>query len=314
MFEHSSSKEIFPVILYKPHLAQFDAVSSRRITCYLGKETDLQLCTTPAVTAEGSEERSDRLSPVPAPVTTHWRWWRAWDHGGASQRGLAVGAHPGHPLPEPGGGEQPRVPGAGPARGRSGGCSGGCSGGFPEGAGRASGRALPKGGALGEHTGTAPSLHPSLPSSAGLEPPLGSAPSSSPLGNAGPSPSSRFRWQELGPCPALPSLRRSPGTRPHPARPRTRGEPGARGGGGCGPFPAPGEGREGTAGRGRPGAGVSGCRPGRWRCRSRRDRGAGAPWGEECSLQTIPPAPPPRRCRCLCLCDFCGNRKVSCEG
>ncbi|XP_057231816.1 tetraspanin-9 isoform X2 [Malurus melanocephalus] len=48
------------------------------------------------------------------------------------------------------------------------------------------------------------SILPSLPSSAGLEPPLGSAPSSSPLGNAGPSPSSRFRWQELGPCPAVP--------------------------------------------------------------------------------------------------------------
>ncbi|KAL9867745.1 tetraspanin-9 isoform 2-T2 [Geothlypis trichas] len=85
-----------------------------------------------------------------------------------------------------------------------------------EGAGRAPGRALPKGrrrgqtervgcaGGAGRQRSIPPTLHPSLPSSAGLEPPLGSAPSSSPLGNAGPSPSSRFRWQELGPCPALP--------------------------------------------------------------------------------------------------------------
>lgn len=33
---------------------------------------------------------------------------------------------------------------------------------------------------------------------------MGSAPSSSLLGSAGPSPSSRFRWQELEPCPTVP--------------------------------------------------------------------------------------------------------------
>lgn len=63
-----------------------------------------------------------------------------------------------------------------------------------------SARPAPGGGSCAEELGR----RRCFPSTAGLEPPMGSAPSSSLLGSAGPSPSSRFRWQELEPCPTVP--------------------------------------------------------------------------------------------------------------
>lgn len=62
MFEHPFSEEIFPNVQSQPHPAQFDALSSRPITCYPEEETDPHLSTT-AATAESSEEHLDTLSP-----------------------------------------------------------------------------------------------------------------------------------------------------------------------------------------------------------------------------------------------------------
>ncbi|XP_074391043.1 tetraspanin-9 isoform X4 [Zonotrichia albicollis] len=205
----------------------------------LGEQTDPHLSTTPAATGEHSDtfspsagsQRSNTLAVMvgfgPASVSARCRrLQQRWGlHSGLGHQPC---------LPEPGGDSRPAAgpSGQGQLRGAVGAPrpgrrvprgmllapTPGVSRRAPraaEGAGRAPGRALPKGlrraqdgaGGVRWRSGRAalpPTLHPSLPSSAGLEPPLGSAPSSSPLGNAGPSPSSRFRWQELGPCPALP--------------------------------------------------------------------------------------------------------------
>ena len=46
MLDNPFSEEIFPNIQSEPPLAQLEAVSSRPITCYLGKETNTHLVTT----------------------------------------------------------------------------------------------------------------------------------------------------------------------------------------------------------------------------------------------------------------------------
>jgi len=43
MLDNPISEEIFPNIQSKPLLAQPEAISSRPIICYLGKETDIHL-------------------------------------------------------------------------------------------------------------------------------------------------------------------------------------------------------------------------------------------------------------------------------
>ena len=45
-YDHFFSKEMFPNVQSEPPLAQLEAVSSRLITYYLGKETDTHLATT----------------------------------------------------------------------------------------------------------------------------------------------------------------------------------------------------------------------------------------------------------------------------
>lgn len=180
-------------------------------------------------------------------------------------------------------------------------------------------------GALEERVGSAPSLPPSIPP---FPPPRGwslpwAAPPAPPRSvtpvRAPPPVSAGRSWGRV-----LPYLRRSPSTRPHPARPRdARVRPG----------PAGGEGRRGPAGHSRPwdrGSGRSGAARGGGAggCPSRGSRDAGpaagdagerrgpggmglrvARRGEECLLETIIPHP-----LLPCLCDFCGNRKVSSEG
>lgn len=134
-----------------------------------------------------------------------------------------------------------------------------------EGAGRVAGRALPKGlrraqdGAGGARD---PSLSPSilpfppprgwsLPWAAPPAPPRSVTPVRAP-----PPVSAGRSWGRV-----LPYLRRSPSTRPHPARPRdARVRAGAVGGEGGGvPRAVPGPGRGEAAGAGRPGAGVPGA-------------------------------------------------------
>ncbi|XP_068556661.1 tetraspanin-9 isoform X3 [Anas acuta] len=84
----------------------------------------------------------------------------------------------------------------------------------PNSAGSAPGCAALLGRApLGAGAGAAPSPR------RGWSRPLGSAPSSSPLCRAGPSPSSRFRWQELEPCPAVPVQLPQDSALSGPARP-----------------------------------------------------------------------------------------------
>ena len=46
MLDNPFSEDIFPDIQSKLPLAQFKAVSSHPITCYLGEDTDTQLATT----------------------------------------------------------------------------------------------------------------------------------------------------------------------------------------------------------------------------------------------------------------------------
>ena len=45
MLYNTLSEEIFPNIQSRPPLEQHEAISSRPITCYLGKETDIHLTT-----------------------------------------------------------------------------------------------------------------------------------------------------------------------------------------------------------------------------------------------------------------------------
>lgn len=320
MFEHTLNEEIFSNIQSKPHWHRL-MLCPLVLSPVTWEETDPHLSTTPAATAASSGEHSDTLSPcarsqsnTPAvmvgfgPASFSARGCRSQRRSGlrtspaclspegTSSRGsLGTGAaEGGGRCPPP---RQQGVPGDAP------GATPEVSRRAPraaEGAGRAPGRALPKGrrrgqtervgcaGGAGRQRSIPPTLHPSLPSSAGLEPPLGSAPSSSPLGNAGPSPSSRFRWQELGPCPALPPPLPQHSAPSGPAQGRA-GETRPRGGRGaagtCGPFPALGQGKwqerggPGRGCRGLPVTGVAGCRPGRGRCwgaaGSRRDGAAG---------------------------------------
>ncbi|KAK4827693.1 LOW QUALITY PROTEIN: hypothetical protein QYF61_020827 [Mycteria americana] len=66
MLDHPFSKEIFPNIQPKPLLMQLEAISSRPITCYLGKETNTHLTTTSfQVVVE-----SDKVSPEPPLLQT----------------------------------------------------------------------------------------------------------------------------------------------------------------------------------------------------------------------------------------------------
>lgn len=238
-------------------------------------------------------------TPVLEAIATHWQSWWACDHR-ASQPGFAArssgrGCTRGRlrarapPLPTwarrgcpatgpPGQGAAeaasrqlreaaPRdPPGAHPRSFPLGAADGRGSG---AGSRQSSAKGAPAGtgwsgwGALEERDGSPPSLHPSLPSSAVLEPPLGSAPSSSPLGNAGPSPSSRFRWQKLGPCPAVPPPLPQHSAPSGPAQGRAgetrpRGGEGRRGPAGCSRPLERGGGRSGAARAG----GAGGC-PGR---------------------------------------------------
>lgn len=125
----------------------------------------------------------------------------------------------------------------------------------------------------------------SLPSFAGLEPPLGSAPSSSPLGSAGSEPLLPFPLAGAGSvscrAPAAPTPLGP--IHPGPARPRdARVRPGAAGRGvaeSCGRFPASGDGRE-RGGGGQPAAGG----PAVWRLEALGSGGvpaggAGRGWG-----------------------------------
>lgn len=302
------------------------------ITCYLIEDTDPHLSTTPAATTESSEEHSDTLFPCArshsntravvagfGPPIISARVRRSQQRSGLRSEPPA-GTAPAPPEP---GGDRPAAGLRG--RGQLRGCAGGCSrrppGGFPEGAaaaegaGRASGRALPKGlrrtpdGADGvDWRNEAPPLPPSIPP---FPPPRGwslpwAAPPAPPRSvtpvRAPPPVSAGRSWGRVLPC-----LRRSPSTRPHPARPRdARVSAGAAGG----------EGRRGAAsnswpwerGGGRSGAargGGAGSCP--WR--GSRDAGPAAgdagerrgPGGmgvrvarraEECLLETIIPRPP----------------------
>lgn len=125
---------------------------------------------------------------------------------------------------------------------------------------------------LGAGAGAAPSPR------RGWSRPLGSAPSSSPLCRAGPSPSSRFRWQELEPCPAVPVQLPQDSALSGPARPSPARSGDVRvspGGAGC----REPEGK--VAGASRPRGGEAAGRRGRSRWRGVL-RGAGvAAWRVE---------------------------------
>ena len=66
MSDHSFSKEIFPNIQSKPPLMQLEAIASRPVASYLGKETNTRLTTPSFQVAVGSDE----VSPQPPLLQT----------------------------------------------------------------------------------------------------------------------------------------------------------------------------------------------------------------------------------------------------